>query len=195
MTSPPLSPSPQSGEGDKGGEEDETDEKMEIVIFSILAITAVACSLLVIVSRNPVSSALFLIATMVSIAILFVMLNAPFLATIQIIVYAGAIMVLFLFVIMLLNLRKDEFGPEKRKAQRFFAILFGFILLMGIVTVIKAGIFVSKPAESVSQTALPLGVEPLAQLLFTKYLFPFELASVLLLVAIVGAIVMAKKRL
>jgi len=168
---------------------------MEILIFSIIAVIAVVCSLLVIVSRNPVSSALFLIATMVSIAILFVMLNAPFLATIQIIVYAGAIMVLFLFIIMLLNLRKDEFGPEKRKAQRFFAILFGFILLMGIVTVIKAGIFVSKPAESVSQTTLPLGVEPLAQLLFTKYLFPFELASVLLLVAIVGAIVMAKRRL
>jgi NADH-quinone oxidoreductase subunit J len=155
----------------------------------------VVCSLMVITSRNPVSSALYLIATMVSLAIIFVMLNAPFLATIQIIVYAGAIMVLFLFVIMLLNLRRDEFGLEKRRAQRFFAILFGFLVLIGIVTVIQVGIFAPKPTESVFQTALPLGVEPLAQLLFTKYLFPFELASVLLLVAIVGAIVMAKRKL
>jgi len=168
---------------------------MEILIFSILAVVAVVCSLLVIVSRNPVGSALSLIATMVSIAIFFVMLNAPFLATIQIIVYAGAIMVLFLFVIMLLNLRKDEFDPEKRRVQRFFAILFAFILLIGIATVIDMGISSSKSVESSSGAIAPAGVESLAQLLFTKYLFPFELASVLLLVAIVGAIVMAKRRL
>ncbi len=168
---------------------------METLIFSILAVITVICSVLVITSRNPVNSALFLIATMVGLAILFVLLNAPFLATIQIIVYAGAIMVLFLFVIMLLNLRKDEFGPEKRRAQSFFAILFGFLLLIGITTVLTVGTFGSKKAESGSGIAIPAGVEPLAQLLFTKYLFPFELASVLLLVAIVGAIVMAKRRL
>ncbi|MGB8656718.1 MAG: NADH-quinone oxidoreductase subunit J [Candidatus Zixiibacteriota bacterium] len=168
---------------------------MEILIFAVVALAAVVCSVLVITNRNPVSSALFLIATMVSFSILFVLLNAPFLAMIQIIVYAGAIMVLFLFVVMLLNLRKDEFGPEKRKAQRFFAILFGFLLLIEIATVIKVGVFASRPTGSASQATVPLGVEPIAQLLFTKYLFPFELASVLLLVAIVGAVVMAKKRL
>jgi len=168
---------------------------MEILIFSILAIVAVVCSIMVICQKNPVASALFLIATMVSLAILFLLLNAPFLAVIQIIVYAGAIMVLFLFVIMLLNLRRDEFGPEKRRAQRFFGILFVFLLLIGMVTVIEVGIFGSKSTEAVSEAAAPAGVEPLAQLLFTKYLFPFELASVLLLVAIVGAVVMAKRRL
>ncbi len=168
---------------------------MEILIFSIVAVVAVACSILVISQRSPVASALFLIATMASLAILFLLLNAPFLAAIQIIVYAGAIMVLFLFVIMLLNLRRDEFGPEKRKAQRFFAILFVFLLLIGMATVIEVGVFGSKSAEDVSESAIPAGVEPLAQLLFTKYLFPFELASVLLLVAIVGAIVMAKRKL
>ena len=168
---------------------------MELLIFSILALVAVVCSILVISQRSPVASALFLIATMVSLAILFLMLNAAFLATIQIIVYAGAIMVLFLFVIMLLNLRRDEFGPEKRKAQRFFAILFGFLLLIGIATVIEVGVFGVKPAETVSEVTTPAGVEPLAQLLFTKYLLPFELASILLLVAIVGAVVMAKRRL
>jgi NADH-quinone oxidoreductase subunit J len=174
---------------------DLADGNMEILIFSILAIVSVVCSVLVISSRNPVTSALYLIATMVSIAILFVTLNSPFLATIQIIVYAGAIMVLFLFVIMLLNLRKDEFGPEKRRAQRFFAILFSFLFLIVIATVIEVGLSGAKSTESVPETTLPAGVESLAQLLFTKYLFPFELASVLLLVAIVGAIVMAKRRL
>ncbi len=168
---------------------------MEILIFSILAVVAVVCSILVISQKSAVASALFLIATMVSLAILFLTLNAPFLAAIQIIVYAGAIMVLFLFVIMLLNLRRDEFGPEKRKAQRFFAILFVFLLLIGIATVIEVGVLGLKSAEDVSETVAPAGVEPLAQLLFTKYLFPFELASVLLLVAIVGAVVMAKRRL
>jgi NADH-quinone oxidoreductase subunit J len=167
---------------------------MEILIFAIVALIAVICSFLVIVSRSPVNSALSLIATMISLAILFLLLNAPFLATIQVIVYAGAIMVLFLFVIMLLNLSKDEFGLDRKRAQRLFAILFCFLLLIGITTVLSAGKFGSTSSESASGMA-PAGVEPLAQLLFTKYLLPFELASVLLLVAIVGAIVMAKRRL
>jgi NADH-quinone oxidoreductase subunit J len=168
---------------------------MEILIFSILAVITVVCSVMVISQKGAVASALFLIATMVSIATLFLLLNAPFLAAIQIIVYAGAIMVLFIFVIMLLNLRRDEFGPERRKAHRFFAILFVFLLLIGMATVIEMGVFSSKPEETVVQATTPAGVEPLAQLLFTKYLFPFELASILLLVAIVGAIIMAKRRL
>ncbi|MGB2990766.1 MAG: NADH-quinone oxidoreductase subunit J [Candidatus Zixiibacteriota bacterium] len=168
---------------------------MEILIFAILAVIAVVCAILVISQRSPVASALFLIATMVSIAILFLLLNAPFLTAIQIIVYAGAIMVLFIFVIMLLNLRRDEFGPERRKAQRFFAILFVFLLLIGLATIIQVGAFGLKSAEEVSDVTTPAGVEPLAELLFTKYLFPFELASILLVVAIVGAGVMAKRRL
>ncbi|NIM98263.1 MAG: hypothetical protein GTO24_09350 [candidate division Zixibacteria bacterium] len=168
---------------------------MEILIFSTLAIVAVVCSVLVISQRSPIASALFLIATMVSLAILFLMLNAPFLAVIQVIVYAGAIMVLFIFVIMLLNLRRDEFGPEKRKAQRFFAILFVFLLLIGIATVIELGVPGLNPVQETSEAEVPASVEALAQLLFTKYLFPFELASILLVVAIVGAIIMAKRRL
>jgi len=168
---------------------------MEILIFAILALVAVSCSILVISQRSAVSSALFLIATMVSIAMLFLLLNAPFLAAIQIIVYAGAIMVLFIFVIMLLNLRKDEFGPERKKAQRFFGILLVFLLLIGLATIIELGAFGLESTGEISQPSAPAGPEPLAQLLFTKYLFPFELASILLLVAIVGAVVMAKRRL
>jgi NADH-quinone oxidoreductase subunit J len=168
---------------------------MEIVIFLILATVAVSCSIMVISQRSAVSSAIFLIATMITLALLFLLLNSPFLAAVQVIVYAGAIMVLFLFVIMLLNLRKDEFGLEKRKAQRFFGILFVFLLLIGIATIIEWGISGSEPAQTISMSTAPAGVEPLAQLLFTKYLLPFELASILLLVAIIGAIVMAKRRL
>jgi NADH-quinone oxidoreductase subunit J len=149
----------------------------------------------VISQKSAVSSALFLIATMVSIAILFLLLNAPFLAAIQIIVYAGAIMVLFIFVIMLLNLRKDEFGPERKKAQRFFGIVLVFLLLVGLATIIELGALGLESTGEISQPVSPAGPEPLAQLLFTKYLFPFELASILLLVAIVGAVVMAKRRL
>jgi NADH-quinone oxidoreductase subunit J len=168
---------------------------MEIVVFAIISVVATICAIFVISHRNPVASALFLIATMVGLAILFLTLNAPFLAAIQIIVYAGAIMVLFLFVIMLLNLRKDEFGPERKRAQRFFAILFGFLFLILIATAIDVGLSTPEQAEVSTTKLVPAGVEPLAELLFTKYLFPFELASVLLLVAIVGAVVMAKKKL
>jgi len=173
----------------------ETDENMEYLIFSIMAIVATVCAILVISHRNPVVSALFLIATMVSLAILFLALNAPFLAAIQIIVYAGAIMVLFLFVIMLLNLRKDEFGPERRRAQRFFAVLFGFLFLILLATAIDVGLSSFGQREVAAESLSPAGVENLAQVLFTEFLFPFELASVLLLIAIVGAIVMAKRKL
>ena len=172
-----------------------TDEYMELVIFCIMAIVATVCAILVISHRNPVASALFLIATMVSLAVLFLALNAPFLAAIQIIVYAGAIMVLFLFVIMLLNLRRDEFGPERRKGQRFFGILFGFLFLILIATGINVGLSTLTQPEATAEKVVPTGVESLAEVLFTEYLFPFELASILLLVAIVGAVVMAKRRL
>ncbi len=168
---------------------------MEIVVFSIMAIVATVCAILVISHRNPVASALFLIATMVSLAILFLALNAPFLAAIQIIVYAGAIMVLFLFVIMLLNLRRDEFGPERRRGQKFFGILFGFLFLILIATAVDVGLSGLARHEAEAESLAPAGVESLAEVLFTKYLFPFELASILLLVAIVGAIVMAKRKL
>jgi NADH-quinone oxidoreductase subunit J len=167
---------------------------MEIGIFLILAAVIIISALLVIVQKNPVASALFLIVTMCALAIIFLMLQATFLAAIQIIVYAGAIVVLFLFVIMLLNLRKDEFGPEKKKLQRGLAILFAFLFFIEIAVLIKVGISQIKIAET--QLAEDFGtVQALGKLLFTKYLLPFEITSVLLLVAMVGAVLMAKKKL
>ncbi|MGB2697277.1 MAG: NADH-quinone oxidoreductase subunit J [Candidatus Zixiibacteriota bacterium] len=167
---------------------------MELAIFLITAIVLVITAILVVVQRNPVASALFLIAALCTQAILYLLLKAPFLAVIQIIVYAGAIMVLFLFVIMLLNLRKDEFGPEKRKVQRFFGILFAVILFIEIGALVKLSI--SGLPQSSGITDPDFGsAQQVGQLLFTDYLFPFEVTSVLLLVAIVGAIVMAKRKL
>lgn len=167
---------------------------MQFFIFLIVSIILVVASILVIVQRNPVVSALFLIAALCAQAILYLLLNATFLAVIQIIVYAGAIMVLFLFVIMFLNLRKDEFGVEKRKAQRFFGILFAVLLLVELGVVIKIGL--SKiPSKDISLDPDFGGVQSIGKALFTDYLLPFELTSVLLLVAMVGAIVLAKKKL
>jgi len=167
---------------------------MQFFIFLIVAIILVVASILVIVQRNPVVSALFLIAALCAQAILYLLLNATFLAVIQIIVYAGAIMVLFLFVIMFLNLRKDEFGVEKRKAQRFFGILFAVLLLVELGVVIKIGL--SKiPSKDIILDPDFGGVQSIGKALFTDYLLPFELTSVLLLVAMVGAIVLAKKKL
>lgn len=167
---------------------------MELVIFLITAIVLLITAILVVVQRNPVASALFLIAALCAQAILYLLLKAPFLAVIQIIVYAGAIMVLFLFVIMLLNLRKDEFVPEKRKVQRFFGILFAVILFIEIGALVKLSITGLPQTSGITNPDFG-SVHQVGQLLFTDYLFPFEVTSVLLLVAIVGAIVMAKREL
>ncbi len=167
---------------------------MELVIFLITAVILLVAAILVVLQRNPVASALFLIAALCAQAVLYLLLKAPFLAVIQIIVYAGAIMVLFLFVIMLLNLRRDEFGPEKRNLQRFFGILFAVVLFIEIAALVKLSL---TGLPSVSRDLDPEfgGAHAVGKLLFTDYLFPFEVTSVVLLVAIVGAIVMAKRRL
>jgi len=167
---------------------------MEFLIFLITAIVLVVTAVLVIVQRNPVASALFLIAALCAQAVLYLLLKAPFLAVIQIIVYAGAIMVLFLFVIMLLNLRRDEFGPERRKLQKFFGILFAVILFIEIGALVKLSL-TGLPSASKGLDPAFGGAHAVGKLLFTDYLFPFEVTSVLLLVAIVGAIVMAKRKL
>lgn len=167
---------------------------MELIVFLITAIILVAAAILVVLQRNPVASALFLIAALCAQAVLYLMLKAPFLAVVQIIVYAGAIMVLFLFVIMLLNLKREEFGPKKRNLQRFFGILFAVVLFIEIAALIKLSL-TGLPSASGDLDPGFGGAHAVGKLLFTDYLFPFEVTSVLLLVAIVGAIVMAKKKL
>ncbi len=140
-------------------------------------------------SRNPVTSAMFLVLTIVSMAGLFVLLNAFFLAAVQILVYAGAVMVLFLFVIMLLDLREEE----RRKLNRV-ALGLGGVAIAGL-----AGILVRALASATPKSASVPAVEgttiELGRILFRSYLLPFEIVSVLLLVAMVGVILLSKKEL
>lgn len=113
---------------------------MELIIFLIIAIISVVSAFLVVTQRNVIYSALFLILTLCGLAVLYVLLNAPFLAAIQIIVYAGAVMVLFLFVMMLLNLKRDEFGKDRKRIQKSLGILFAILFLVEIAISIKLGI-------------------------------------------------------
>ena len=161
---------------------------MQDILFYIFATLTLLCGALVILNRNPVNSAMFLVLSMGSMAGLFVLLHAFFLAAVQVLVYAGAVMVLFLFVIMLLDLKQEE----RRKINTFGAAT-GIIAVCAIGFVMIRSIFESS-IPSVS--SMPEGgTIPLGKMLFTSYALPFEIVSVLLLVAMVGAILLSKKDL
>ena len=162
------------------------------ILFFILAGVALVSGVLVVFQRHPLRSALWLIVNFFAVAGLYLLAHAEFIAAIQIIVYAGAIMVLFLFVIMLLNLRLPEtVGKLPHIGQKILGIaLAGFTALLMIY-----GFSLAKlpPAK---EAVVGLGnTESIAKSLFTDYLLPFEVTSVLLLVAIVGAVVLAKTKL
>jgi NADH-quinone oxidoreductase subunit J len=162
---------------------------MAQVIFYILAALAVASGIMVVTRRNAIHAAIYLVITMCAIAGLFVQLGSYFIAALQIIVYAGAIMVLFLFVIMMLNLKKDEFGFDSRVFQRVFGFMLGVIFLIQLVIV--ATKFPSRNSQPVD---LAMGnVNALAKKLFYDYLYPFEIVGVLLLAAVIGAFVIARR--
>ena len=161
-------------------------------LFFILGAVALISGGLVVFQKHPLRSALWLIVNFFAVAGIYLLAHAEFIAAIQVIVYAGAIMVLFLFVIMLLNLRQPEEHPTiPFIGQKFLGtVLAGFVALLMIYGFTRAKL----PA---AREALPgLGnTESIARSLFTDYLLPFEVTSVLLLVAIVGAVVLAKSRL
>jgi len=169
------------------------------IMFYVFAALTLLCGVLVIAnpfSRNPVTSAMFLVLTIISMAGLFVLLHAFFLAAVQIIVYAGAVMVLFLFVIMLLDLKE-----EQRRKIKFFGLAGGLVSVGAILTIfIKSlgfGAFQYFP-NPVKDTAVPKlegETYALGKLLFTQYTLPFEIVSVLLLVAMIGVILLSKKKL
>ena len=166
---------------------------LESVLFVSLAVLAIFSALMMVSRRNPISSALYLIMNFFTISGLYLLLQAQFIAIIQVLVYMGAIMVLFLFVIMLLNLKEEKnykrvYTYKKMTAVLlciFLACLLGFTLYFGFEGKYKT---LSDKAAQFG-TAEYLGTE-----LFTNYSFPFELASFLLLAAIVGAVVLAKKK-
>jgi NADH-quinone oxidoreductase subunit J len=163
---------------------------MELAIFIILAVVAVAAGLGVIAQRSAVRSALFLLVNFCCLAGLYILLNAQFVAVVQVIIYAGAIVVLFLFVVMLLGVERAEETPDLRRYQWIAGLLLGVLLLAGVVWAL-----IPAQAEMVPALVQSDNVRQLGQALLTRFAIPFELASVVLLVAIVGALVLAKKRL
>ena len=164
---------------------------LELILFLVLAAAAVSSAILMITRRNPVTSALFLVFNFFIIAVLYLFLRAQFIAIIQITVYAGAIMVLFLFVIMLLNLGDDKLLKWKLTSGKSVATLLGIALLIEILYFVLN--FTSRSVMSPKSDSMGT-VESIGKVLFNNYLFPFEMTSILLLAAIVGAIMLAKKK-
>ena len=163
------------------------------ILFYAFAFLTLLCGVLVVAnpfSRNPVTSAMFLVLTIISMAGLFVLLHAFFLAAVQILVYAGAVMVLFLFVIMLLDLKEEE-----RHKIKLFSLVAALISVGAIVTIFVKSIMATLPGANPATPALEGETAGLGKLLFTQYLLPFEVVSVLLLVAMMGVILLSKKDL
>jgi NADH-quinone oxidoreductase subunit J len=169
---------------------------LEAILFYSLAAFILGFGVLVVTARNTVHSVLFLVANFLCVAVVYVMLAAEFLAVIQVLVYAGGIVVLYLFVVMLVNLARREGVPvDTRRQSRL-----GFILVAVLLAEVSAILVYSagRPAPSpVVTEGAALGVigntETIGMLLYTDYFIPFEVASMLLLVAMIGAIMLAKK--
>jgi NADH-quinone oxidoreductase subunit J len=160
---------------------------MMMVLFFALAVIAVAGAVSLIYQKEPIHSALSLIIVMVALAGLYLLLGAEFISAVQIIVYAGAIMVLFVFVIMLLNAGNEERTNFSRMAA-YIGLPLAVVLAAGLVY------FAGRGSHEVADTAAATGVtRPLAMMLFKDYVFPFELTSILILVAILGAVVLARR--
>lgn len=157
--------------------------------FYLFALLAIMSALLFVTRRNPVPAALWLVNVMFALAGLYVMLDAPFVGAIQVLVYAGAIMVVFVFVVMLLNLGRDEISDLRSLGARLGAGLVGLALLANLLVAQR-----HKLPRLESAPASDNVVEPVAASLFTDYLVAFELTSIVLLVAVVGAVLLAKKR-
>jgi len=162
---------------------------MAHVAFFAIAAIAVASALGLILRPNAIHGALFLVINLGSVAALYLMLGAEFLAAAQVIVYAGAIMVLFVFAIMVLIPGKEESGPDTHRGARLLAAPVGGLLLLLLIFVVVGRWSVPRGPEGPSGSAGAVG-----RLLFTSYLFPFELTSVLLLAAMVGVLLLARRR-
>jgi NADH-quinone oxidoreductase subunit J len=162
---------------------------MAYAAFFVLAAIATGAALGLVLRPNAIHGALFLVVNLGAVAGLYLMLGAEFLAAAQVIVYAGAIMVLFVFAIMVLIPGKEEAGPDPRRAVRLLALPVGALLFILLVIVI-GGRGSAPPAPGA-----PVGsVSAVGRMLFTSYLFPFELTSVLLLAAMVGVLLLARRR-
>jgi NADH-quinone oxidoreductase subunit J len=165
---------------------------MDGILFLTFASIAVACAINLVLQKHPISSALSLVGVMGSLAVLYLLLGGEFIAAVQLIVYAGAIMVLFVFVIMLLNA-----GGEKRPTRRDLATWFALPLIFTFVALVAMLIRSRVPKGELVRFGDFSGgsAEAVGRALFTTYLLPFEVTSVLILIAILGAIVLARKEI
>lgn len=167
---------------------------LEPILFAILAVMAVVSALMVITRKSPISASMFLVMHFVTLGGLYLLLNAQFMAAIQILVYAGAIMVLVVFVIMLLNLGSEESLSEKMTSREsagvLLSMLFGGALIFAIMQTSRPAVTKVRPDAVANGT-----VEMVGQALFTTYVFPFEMVSLVLLAAAVGAVVLTKRHL
>jgi len=165
---------------------------MDQFLFFLVAFLAVSSAVYFVFAKNPLYAILSLIVTMFSIAGMYILLNAQFLAIIQIIVYAGAIMVLFLYILMMLNLNKQD-ESKKNNTLKFVGVFTAGLLLIGVL-----GVFRGVQENHVVVENVDKGVgltKNLGRLLFNEYVLPFELASILILAGIVGAVLIGKKDL
>ena len=163
------------------------------ILFWFLSVLAIFSAIMVVANKNPVHSILFLIITFFAISGHYILLNAQFLAIVNIIVYAGAIMVLFLFVVMLMNLNAESEPPQKSKNLMYAGVLAGGCLLLVIVAAVKkADVGVGGQLVQMKDGNVGL-INNLGKVLFTDYVFPFEISSVLFLSAMIGAVVLSKK--
>lgn len=167
---------------------------MEILFFTIVAAVAILSSILVVAMRNPINCALSLVMTFFCLATLYVMLDAPFMAAIQVIVYAGAIMVLIVFVIMLLNIRM-----ETSKNYLHGTLVGGIVAVLTLFVIsnfLSRSPLTGATGNMTGDVVLKTGhTELIGKAMFTDFLLPFELTSILLLVAIVGSVILAKRKL
>ena len=161
---------------------------MTLNFFYFLSFLAILAAIMVVVSRNPVHSVLYLIITFFCIAGHYVLMNAQFLAVVHVIVYAGAIMVLFLYVIMLLNLNKET-EPHKSSLLKITATVCGGLMMIVIIGSLRGTEQMADPAAATMDIGL---VKNLGKVMFNEFLIPFEVTSVLLLAAMVGAVMLGK---
>lgn len=166
---------------------------MDLLVFYLFAGLAVLAALGVVTLRNPVHSALSLAVVFISLAAMYILLDAPFIAAAQVMVYAGAILILFLFVIMLLS-PETERGMGALASQRWLAGLFGAALAAELVVVLGRSVLPGAAGVYTPERIAQMGdTQAIGAMLFTDFLLPFEIVSLLLLVAVVGVIVLAKK--
>jgi len=163
------------------------------IVFWVFAPISIGSAIAMLLQRNAVHAALFLVVNFFTIAVFYLVLGASFLFAVQIIVYAGAIMVLFLFVIMLLGVDREETLVERLRGQRVMAVVLGAGIAIELIVAIRAGIGFATKAPASFDANAGGNTQALARVLFTRYFFPFEVTSVLLIVAAVAAIVMTRQ--